>query len=288
MRAYRKIDEPYELKIEGGRLVLLGVGALLTLVLVFLVGVLVGKGLWGGKSGGGAALLAASPASPPPEPGKPQYTFYKDLTRPDGEVAAVQPPAPQKQEDVAATPVSAPQPESAGPPATASAPSETVAAPPSVKGAPSPKPAASAEPARPPEPAKVSSPPKVAAQAKPADTIVKPKAEGPKAELPKAELPKAELPKAQTLKAQAPKGEGHLPTPSFTVQVGSFRDRASADDQAKKIMAQGISAQVVLVSVEGRTWYRVQVGRFDTRADAEAHYQKKLRAKGVQGFVTAR
>jgi len=72
------------------------------------------------------------------------------------------------------------------------------------------------------------------------------------------------------------------------VQVGSFRDRASADDQAKKIAAQGVTAQVVSAPMEGRTWFRVQVGRYDTRADAESYYQKKLRPKGVQGFVTQR
>ena len=79
-----------------------------------------------------------------------------------------------------------------------------------------------------------------------------------------------------------------LPAPLFTVQVGSFKDRASADEQVRRITAQGVAAQVVQVSMEGRTWYRVQVGRFDSRAEAESHYQKKLRPKGVQGFVTAR
>lgn len=250
MRAYRKIDEPYELKIEGGRLVLLGVGAVLTLVLVFLVGVLVGKGLWGAKGGSTAALLATAPASPAAEPTKPQYTFYKDLTRPDAEVQAVQPPAAERPETAAGTPVSAPAAAVASPAPTAPA------ALPNLR----PQPTAGAAVAPPPvSPAKVESPAKL-----------------------------APAPPAAQEKPASPKVEAHLPTPSFTVQVGSFRDRASADDQAKKIIGQGVGTQVVLVSVEGRTWYRVQVGRFDTRADAEAHYQKKLRPKGIQGFVTAR
>jgi cell division protein FtsN len=52
--------------------------------------------------------------------------------------------------------------------------------------------------------------------------------------------------------------------------------------------AQGVTAQIVPVSVAGRTWYRVQVGQFDTRAEAEALYRKTLRPKNVQGFVTTR
>jgi cell division protein FtsN len=76
--------------------------------------------------------------------------------------------------------------------------------------------------------------------------------------------------------------------PLFTIQVGSFKDRTAAESQVRRIAAQGVSAQVVQVPMEGRLWYRVQVGRFETRAEAEAHYQKKIKPKGVQGFVTAR
>ena len=47
-----------------------------------------------------------------------------------------------------------------------------------------------------------------------------------------------------------------------------------------------LTAQVVQVPMEGRTWFRVQVGRYGTRAEAEQYYQKKLRPKGIEGFVT--
>lgn len=91
MRAYRKVDDHYEVRIEGGRIALLGVGAVLVLVLVFLVGVLVGKGLWGGRGMGVVTVPMAgpsreapsAPAVPAPEK-RTDLTFYGDLKRPDG------------------------------------------------------------------------------------------------------------------------------------------------------------------------------------------------------------
>lgn len=252
MRAYRKVDEPYELKIEGGRLVLLGVGAALTLVLVFLVGVLVGKGLWGARTEAGVASAPGATQSATSESPRPQYTFYEDLKKPDGEVPGVKPAAvSDAPEAVAETPVSAP---AASPPAESPPPGGD-------SGVKAPTPPASA---RSPE-----------GQPTAARAAAKPAAAAPPTKAPEPVVAKAAV-------------EQRLPAPLFTVQVGSFRDRASADDQAKKIAAQGVAAQVVAYPVEGRTWYRVQVGRFETRADAEAHYQKKLRNMGVQGFVTTR
>ena len=230
MRAYRKIEDGYEFKVEGGRLVLLGVGAFLTLVLVFLVGVLVGKGLWGSR-GEGLEPLVHSGGTPErgAEPSSRQYTFYEDLKRPD---SAGQPP----------------------PPPTASA-----AGPASETSIPAP-----------------------ATRSEGEETASAKEPEGP--------TPGRISPDGSSSAASSSGASAAAPasSPLFTVQVGSFRDRASADDQIRRIGSQGISGQVVPVSVEGRTWYRVQVGKFGTRAEAEAHYQKRLRPKGVQGFVTAR
>ena len=64
MRAYRKTEDRYELKIDSGRLALLGVGAALVLALVFLLGVLVGKALWGAKKP--VSLPMEDVAKPPP------------------------------------------------------------------------------------------------------------------------------------------------------------------------------------------------------------------------------
>ena len=47
MRAYRKVNDKYEFRVDGGRLGLLGVGAALVVLLVFLLGVLVAVGVSG-------------------------------------------------------------------------------------------------------------------------------------------------------------------------------------------------------------------------------------------------
>lgn len=214
MRAYRKVNDQYEFRVDGGRLTLLGVGAALVVLLVFLLGVLVGKALWGGRRElpplpqvQSAPALAPEPAAPEPVVAapRPQYTFYEELKKPD---PVALPPEPAR-------------PPSAGAPSVAKS-----AAVPTTQPAPKPK----------PEPKTVARPPPVV----------------------------------------------------FTVQVGSFRDRGAASALARQVGDQGVSANVSKAFVAGRTWYRVQVGRFEIRSDAENYYRTRLRSNGVQGFVTTR
>ncbi len=233
MKAYRKVEDHYEVRIEGGRLALLGVGAALVLVLVFLLGVLVGKGLWGGRRpvtvplAEGSREAVPGPAAAEPEK-RPDLTFYDDLKRPDGKGT----------ETFRATPV--------------------------------PPPVAQAETAIPPRP-EPEAPPAPAPPAA-AGTTAQRSREPPAPAQPKVE----------------PKPKPAVPQAVFTVQVGSFRDRGAAEDLASRMKAQGVSPQVVAAPVGGRTWYRVQVGLYDTRAEAENLYRKTLRPKGIQGFVTTR
>ena len=227
MRAYRKTEDRYELKIDSGRLALLGVGAALVLALVFLLGVLVGKALWGAKRP--ISLPVEDVAKPPPgtsldaeAESRPKLTFYEDLKKPD--TRGSEPVVPSQPSSRAAEPRN---------------PDERSAA------------AGSGEdPSRAPSPARESP--------------------GDKA------------------REEKPEAAPRLSAPVFTVQVGSFRDRGSADDLSRQVAVHDASVQVVQIDVAGRTWYRVQVGRFETRSAAEAHYRSRLKPKGVQGFVTTR
>ncbi|RMG90483.1 MAG: SPOR domain-containing protein [Candidatus Dadabacteria bacterium] len=78
------------------------------------------------------------------------------------------------------------------------------------------------------------------------------------------------------------------PPPVFTVQVGSFRARADAERFLAEIRKKGVEAAIVEASVAGRTWYRVQAGRFRSRTAAAEFQESVLRKKGIQGFVTTR
>lgn len=223
MRSYRKVDDHFEIRMDGGRLVLLGVGAALVLVLVFLLGMLVGKGLWGGRRPAPLPLVEEPAPLPPVQPEvpakhPPKYTFYEDLKKPD--VAGI-PEADTPTEE----------------PAVPSMSEEEPAAPP-------------------PEPALEAKQP-----------IPEPKPEE---------------------RAPPPPAQPKVPAAVFTVQVGSFRDEAAADALVRKVQKRGIGARVVKASVAGRTWYRVQVGRFETRSEAERHYRTQLKPRGIQGFVTTR
>lgn len=57
----------------------------------------------------------------------------------------------------------------------------------------------------------------------------------------------------------------------YTVQVSSWRTRRKAEDDAQRYISQGFNAfiQEAYVPEKGGTWYRVRVGRYTTKVDAE-------------------
>jgi cell division septation protein DedD len=57
---------------------------------------------------------------------------------------------------------------------------------------------------------------------------------------------------------------------SWTVQLAANRDKALAEKQAADLKARGYDGYVVETEREGQTWFRLRVGRFVVRADADA------------------
>jgi cell division septation protein DedD len=74
----------------------------------------------------------------------------------------------------------------------------------------------------------------------------------------------------------------------YTLQVGSHQDMAEANEQAKKFRAAGFEPHVVSAEIPKRgTWYRVQVGDFSTRDEANS-FGAMLRSKGlVESFIVS-
>ena len=64
------------------------------------------------------------------------------------------------------------------------------------------------------------------------------------------------------------------PAGEFTIQVGAFKDKASAETVVARLKSRGFAAYVV--TPEGEGLYNVRVGHFPARADAE-RIQAKLR-----------
>jgi cell division septation protein DedD len=74
----------------------------------------------------------------------------------------------------------------------------------------------------------------------------------------------------------------------FTVQVKATQSQAEADKFAAKLHLQGYHSSVAEADVAGKgRWYRVRVGRFDSRAQAEHYLSDFERETHLQAFVTA-
>jgi cell division septation protein DedD len=65
---------------------------------------------------------------------------------------------------------------------------------------------------------------------------------------------------------------------AWTVQVNAFPQEGDANRLAKRLTDKGYDAYVVTKNIRGKTWYRVRVGHFATRAEAKA-MQEALKVK---------
>jgi cell division septation protein DedD len=75
----------------------------------------------------------------------------------------------------------------------------------------------------------------------------------------------------------------------WTVQVNAFPDEKSAKSSVDRLRDKGYNAYVSESRIQGRTWYRVRVGRFDSREEAEK-IQESLRKREhlSKSFATSR
>ena len=64
--------------------------------------------------------------------------------------------------------------------------------------------------------------------------------------------------------------------PSFTIQVGAFKDKATADSVVTRLKGKGFAAYLLAPESEGSALFNVRVGSYPARADAE-RVQAKLR-----------
>jgi cell division protein FtsN len=216
-------DYYYEIQLSNKQLVFYFMAGATGLILSFLAGVMVGRGV--DANAGEVQAARAVPvqeekvvAEEPPKPAPPAAEDLTYAQRLEGD----------KQEETLEKSRTAAAPA----PKSGAAAGRTAAAKPGV-----------APPALAPAPAATSAP-------KPAPTTPAPRT---------AAAPKAVAPTAGT----------------FTIQVGAFKDRASADSVVSRLKGKGFAAYVVSPgAAEGL--FNVRVGSFTGRADAE-HVQGRLR-----------
>jgi cell division septation protein DedD len=74
----------------------------------------------------------------------------------------------------------------------------------------------------------------------------------------------------------------------WSVQVSATPKRDIADTLVRRLKAKGYDAYVVQTEVKGQTYYRVRVGPFDSRQDAQSVHQSLTRQEGYQDAYPTR
>ena len=72
--------------------------------------------------------------------------------------------------------------------------------------------------------------------------------------------------------------------PHYTVQVGSYREKASAMNIKRKLDVEYEEVRVETVTVSGDDYHRVRVGRYSSEGDAKKA-ASELRSRGYRGNV---
>ena len=71
----------------------------------------------------------------------------------------------------------------------------------------------------------------------------------------------------------------------FALQVASLPNARAAQDEVKRLASKGLSAWIRPAVVKGSTYYRVKVGPYATKADAQAALDGVAQASGARPIV---
>ncbi len=78
----------------------------------------------------------------------------------------------------------------------------------------------------------------------------------------------------------------NAPKKLYTVQVGAMKDKALADAMVSKLKKAGYSAYIASSESSGKgTWYRVRLGTFPNKEDAQKEVVKIKKNEGMQATV---
>ncbi len=270
MMATRRLSRAHH-EFRFGRRELAVLGAVFCLIasLVFVAGVVVGREMSRSKAraevpresrlaepeghrGGDAVKTAATRA-------EEKVTFYRTLTAPTQDLPQVGKPTVEER----MVPKDEPTPAAA--PAAEAAPAEPRTVAPE---APRTDPEA-------PRAAPERKTPKAADAAHPSPRATRPARVG---------APQPVRPAAQVAAASAP-AEPEM----WTVQVNAFRSRALAEELRARLAARGFDAYVFpSLTEDGRPRYRVRVGAYPARSDAERAAAELRSERGLNPLVTPR
>jgi cell division septation protein DedD len=262
LTSHTQDDGFHEIQLNGKQLVFLAMAATVVSVVIFLCGVLVGRGVRAERGAQEAAELNAT-ADP-----APQQAAATTAATPVGSdpTAAAPPQAADELSYFNRLDKSTPQREqlkSAG--ATAAAAPSTAVKP------PAPAPPAAKPAAGPPAPKPDAAPaPRAATAAR--STQKEPPAAAP------AAIAAQEAPSGAA--AGQPAGAG------YAVQIAALNLRSEADAIAKRLSAKGYAAYVLSPATGTPPIYRVRIGKFGSRREAEAIATKLEKEEQFKPWVT--
>jgi DedD protein len=248
-------DGFHEIQLNGKQLVFLFMAATVVSVVIFLSGVLVGRGVRAERAASTAdptiaTIEPAPPAAPvaappagsdptaaPAPPTVDDLSYFDRLEKKTQPAEGLKPaaadanrPASARQASAASAPVPAP-----APPVTAPAALRTLAT-----------------------------------------TTPKPQPDVPSSRTAATALP---VPAGSPV-ASAPAGEGYV------IQVAALREHSDADAIASRLSSKGYSAFVMAPGEATPTMYRVRVGKFKTKREAEAVASKLQKEEQFKPWIT--
>jgi cell division protein FtsN len=225
-------DYYYEIQLTNKQLVFYFMAGAAGLILSFLAGVMVGRGIDAGATapGGETRQIAEEKVvtEQTPAPAATEYTYPQRLESERATEGLEKPASGSSARGPASTP-------------------RATAQPPAVRSTPAPPARPAATPARP------------------------------------AATPVPATPRPPVLAPTLPRAIGsNANVKGFAVQVGAFKDRASADTVVKSLKGRGLPA--FAVAPAGGGLYTVRVGVYRDRADAES-VQDRLRDDKFKPYI---
>jgi len=261
----------HEIQLNGKQLVFLFMAATVVSVVIFLCGVLVGRGVRVERAITVESSVAsvAAETTPPPPASTPAPSPESDPTK-----AAA--PAPTA-EELSAFGKLEKQPDAASPKAAAVAPPAPVAKP-VAKAAEKPAEKPAAKPAEKPA-AKPAEKPVVTPVVKPVEKSVEKPVEKP-ADKPLATIGAQPTIQDPQVASSEPDGQG------FAVQIAALNIRSEAEAIAKRLTSKGYTAYVLTPASGTPSVFRVRVGKYPTRREAESIAAKLQKEEQFKPWVT--
>ena len=81
--------------------------------------------------------------------------------------------------------------------------------------------------------------------------------------------------------------KGATPSGAFALQVASVPSAQAAQDEVKRLSSKGLTAFVRAAEVKGSTYYRVKIGPYASKAEAQAALPEVAQASGTRPLVVS-